>query len=93
MVKHIVLWNLKDRETVAATAAEIKRQLEALTGVVPGLHSAVVGVGFDGFDVALISEHDDRAALDAYQVHPAHCAVKEYIQKVAAERASCDFEQ
>ena len=40
MVTHIVLWNLKDKTQKAQQGGEMKRRLEALVGVVPGLSSA-----------------------------------------------------
>ena len=92
MVTHIVLWNLKDKTQKAQQGGEMKRRLEALVGVVPGLSSAQVGLGFNGFDVGLVCTLDSREALDAYQCHPAHMAVKEYVHTVIAERVYCDFE-
>ena len=37
MVKHIVMWNLADKDKVAENGAIMKQKLEALVGVVPGL--------------------------------------------------------
>ena len=62
MVKHIVMWNLADKDKVAENGAIMKQKLEALVGVVPGLLRAEVGVGFNGYDVALYTELEDRAA-------------------------------
>ena len=56
MVKHIVMWNLTDKDKVAENGAIMKQKLEALVGVVPGLLRAEVGVGFNGYDVALYTE-------------------------------------
>ncbi|MFQ9681042.1 MAG: hypothetical protein ACLRZH_14025 [Ruthenibacterium lactatiformans] len=36
MVKHIVMWNLADKDKVAENGAIMKQKLEALVGVVPG---------------------------------------------------------
>lgn len=92
MVTHIVLWNLKDSTQKAVQGGEMKRQLEALSGVVPGLISAKVSLGFNGFDVCLVCTLENREALERYQNHPAHLAVKKYVHSVIAQRASCDFE-
>ena len=46
MVKHIVMWNLTDKDKVAENGAIMKQKLEALVGVVPGLLRAEVGVGW-----------------------------------------------
>ena len=62
MVKHIVMWNLTDKDKVAENGAIMKQKLEALVGVVPGLLRAEVGVGFNGYDVALYTELEDRGA-------------------------------
>ena len=70
MVTHIVLWNLKDKSQKAQQGGEMKRRLEALVGVVPGLLSAQAGPGFNGFDVGLVCTLESREALDAYQCHP-----------------------
>ena len=92
MVKHIVLWNLTDPAHKDENAARMKEQLEGLVGVVPGLVRAQVGRSFAGFDVALVAELTDRAALAVYQDHPAHVEVKKFVHSVICERVSCDFE-
>ena len=92
MVTHIVLWNVKDKAKIAQTYQTLKQKLESLVGVVPGLCSANVGKGFNGFDLALVSQHDSKQAVADYQEHPAHLAVKEYVQSVVCERVCCDFE-
>lgn len=96
MVKHIVLWKLK--ETAPAEKAKIlahmKEILTGLVGVVPGLVSAEVGFNYnpEGFDVSLYSELASKEALDGYQIHPAHLKVKEYVRSVISERAVSDYE-
>lgn len=96
MVKHIVLWKL--RETDPAEKASIMRHmkelLEGLVDVVPGLVEAEVGLNYnpDGYDVSLYATLTSREALDGYQIHPAHVKVKEYVQSVACGRAVSDYE-
>lgn len=93
MVRHIVMWKLADREKAAENAAVMKQKLEALVGVVPGLLRAEVNAGFSGgYDVVLVAELANRAALAVYAEHPAHCAVKEFVHSVISERAACDCE-
>ena len=43
-------------------------------------------------DVVLYSELDSREALDVYQNHPVHVAVKDFIKNVRAERQVIDYE-
>lgn len=92
MVKHIVMWNLNDCPEAAANGAAMKAKLEGLVGVVPGLLKAEVGLGFNGFDVALVAELESREALEVYQNHPAHVKVKEFVHSVVCERVCCDWE-
>ena len=45
MVKHIVMWNLTDKDKVAENGAIMKQKLEALVGVVPGPSGPLQGQG------------------------------------------------
>lgn len=99
MIKHIVFWKLKDEAlgaTRAENAARIKREAEALVGVVPGIVHLEVGIDFEGsaaaWDVALYSEFACREDLAAYQAHPAHCAIAETIGEMRLDRAVVDYE-
>jgi len=99
MVRHIVLWRLKETANdrgKAENAAEIKRQLEALNGKIPGLLKLEVGYDFsrtaESSDIALYSEFENRAALDAYQTHPLHEAVKPLVMSSREERRLVDYQ-
>lgn len=97
MVRHIVIWQLKDEltsEQKAAAKAKIKEMLEALLGKVDGMTSCRVlteALGSSNADVMLISEHESVEALAAYQVHPLHMLVKEYVGSVRKERICFDY--
>lgn len=99
MVKHIVFWKLKDQAEGASreeNAREVKARLEALRGKIPGLLRLEVGIDFNrsdaAYDVALYSELVDRAALEAYQRHPEHVAVADFVGKVRSARAVVDYD-
>jgi quinol monooxygenase YgiN len=99
VIKHIVLWKLKDGAlgaTKAENAERLKREAAALAGVVPGLRSIELGINFEpsdaAWDVALYSEFDSREALDAYQVHPQHEAFRDLVAKVRQDRAVIDYQ-
>lgn len=92
MIQHIVMWTFKDGIDKEKTFNEINAIFESFKHKVPGMKSLTLYRGFQGFDVCLISIHEDKAALDAYQVFPEHEAVKVVIANVREERASCDFE-
>lgn len=98
MIKHIVMWRLKDQargNSKSANAELVKDRLEALQGRIPGLLSVEVGVDFSATeasaDVVLYSELEDRAALAAYQDHPDHEAVKAFIGEVTEARWVVDY--
>ena len=79
MVKHIILWKLKDDiSDKASVKAGIKFGLEGLKAVVPGLVEIVVrteGLASSNADVMLDSTFESEEALKGYAVHPAHVAV------------------
>ena len=99
MIRHIVLWRLKDSahgNPKAENARIIKEKLESLRGLVPGLLKAEVGIDFgrsgDSFDIALYSEFASREALFGYQEHPAHKAAVSFIREARTERCVVDYE-
>jgi len=82
MVKHIILWRLREdltAEEKERVKQDIKAGLEGLAGRISGLLDIRVNV--DGrldssnADVMLDSTFTDEAALRAYAVHPEHVAV------------------
>ena len=99
MVKHVILWKLKD-EYSGAQIEEIKKGikegLEGLKGQIPGLVDIVVNInGLDSsnFDLMLDSTFTDEEALKAYAVHPAHVAVANgKVRPHTAVRACLDYE-
>jgi quinol monooxygenase YgiN len=98
MVRHIVLWRLKESangQGKAENAADIKRRLEDLNGKIPGIIKFEVGFDFsrtpDSSDIVLYSEFESRAVLDAYQTHPLHEAVKPFIMAARDERRLVDY--
>ncbi len=83
MVKHVILWTLKDElsETEKEEVKKgIKEGLEGLKGVIPGLRDIVVnteGLPSSNADLMLDSTFDDEESLKAYAVNPAHVEVAE----------------
>ncbi|MCU1441035.1 MAG: stress responsive alpha-beta barrel protein [Rhodoglobus sp.] len=98
MIRHIVLFTLAatDEAQRASDAAGMKQRLEGLVGQIPGLRTLTVsrdlGTVEGHFDLALVSDHDDNAALEGYQAHPAHKDVLGYVSSVVDKRAVVDFE-
>lgn len=100
MVKHIILWRLKEELTAeekAAVKQGIKAGLEGLAGRIPGLLDIKVNV--DGrlessnADVMLDSTFTDEAALKTYAVHPEHVAVADgKVRPYTCQRTCLDYE-
>ena len=88
MVKHIILWQLKDGLSAAEKAeikANIKTGLEGLAGQIPGL--VEVHVNINGLPFT------DAAALKGYSTHPAHVAVADgKVRPYTKTRVCLDFE-
>ena len=99
MLKHIVMWQLKDHAEgadKAANALKMKALLDACAGIVPGMlkfETAIAAPGLEAtYDVVLYSEFSSSAALDAYQEHPQHVALKPFIGAVRQARQCMDYE-
>lgn len=100
MVKHIILWKLREElsaEEKETVKAGIKAGLEGLQGVVPGLQS--VHVQTDGVlpsstaDVMLDCTLESPEALLGYAKHPAHQEVANTkVRPYTAVRTCLDFE-
>ena len=99
MVKHIILWQLKDE--LAGKEKElvkkgIKESLEALKGVVPGLIEIKViteGLSSSNADVMLDTTLESEAALKGYAIHPAHVAAADtYVRPFTKVRMCLDYE-
>lgn len=98
MIRHIVMWKLKETAegaTRAENARKLKEKLEACREIVPGILRLEVGLAADGldstYDAVLVSDFADKSALDAYQVHPTHQAVRQFIGAVHEARACVDY--
>lgn len=81
MVKHVILWVLKD-EYEGIEREEIKKGikegLEGLKGQIPGLIDIKVNtqpLESSNCDVMLDSTFEDEKALTRYSAHPLHVAV------------------
>ncbi|MDR3640068.1 MAG: Dabb family protein [Humidesulfovibrio sp.] len=99
MIKHIVMWTLKNSALdadKADNARKMKELLEGLPARIPCLRSLEVGI--DVFastapcDVILYSSFDSRADLDTYQLHPEHLKVVDFVKQVVASRSVLDYE-
>lgn len=99
MLKHIVMWQLKDHAEgadKAVNALKMKALLDACADIVPGIlkfETAIAATGLEATcDVVLYAEFHSKAALDAYQEHPQHIALKPFIGAIRQARQCMDYE-
>ena len=96
MVKHIILWKLKEEYNTPEIKKGIKDGIEALQGVVPGLLEIKIQtecLPSSNVDVMLYSVLESAEALKGYAVHPEHVkAADTYVRPYTETRACIDFE-
>lgn len=99
MVRHIIVWTLKDtfsEEEKIQVKQGIKEGLEGLLGKIPGLleiHVYTEGLASSTADLMLDSSFTDEAAYKGYKTHPAHVAVADgKVRPNVAVRLCMDFE-
>lgn len=99
MVKHVILWTLKDtlsEEEKMTVKADIKSGLEGLAGQIPGLteiHVYTEGLASSNADLMLDSTFEDEESLKGYAVHPMHVAVADgKVRPYTATRTCLDYE-
>ena len=102
MIKHIVMWKLKDEyegKSKHDNAMQLKLSLEALNGRITGLINLEVGLqikdshsdGLD-YDVVLYSEFESMQTLEEYYVHPEHLKLVPFAKAIRTERALINYE-
>lgn len=99
MVKHVILWQLKDELTDSQkieVKEEIKAGLEALHGKIPGLIDIKVEINplpSSNADLMLDSTFENVEGLKGYAVHPEHVAVADgKVRPYTKTRVCMDFE-
>lgn len=96
MVKHVILWKLKEEHNTAEVKSAMKTNLEALKGVIDGLIEIKIQtdcLATSNADVMLYSVFRDEAALKGYAVHPEHVkAADTFVRPFTETRLCMDFE-
>ena len=95
MVKHIILWKLKEEYNNDTVKQGIKDGLQSLKGKIPGLIEIKVqteSLSTSTADVMLYSVFENEQALKGYSVHPEHVAVANGKVRPFTQNRSCiDF--
>lgn len=96
MVKHIILWKLKEEHNNIDVKQGIKSGLESLIGKIPGLVEICVqteGLPSSNADVMLYSVFENEDALKGYAAHPEHVYVADtFVRPFTQTRMCLDFE-
>lgn len=100
MIKHIVMWKVKEHEVHGSkdeVMKKIKSGLEGLKGEIEGLEEIEVGINYNtsemAYDVVLYSTFVSKEALDYYQGHPKHVEIaNSLVRQVAISRVVVDYE-
>lgn len=98
MVKHIVLFKLKENltpEKKQEVMNQFKNAIEALPATISTIRHIYVGFNInpdEQWDICLDSEFDTLEDMKAYSVHPAHLAAAGLLKDVKEGRACTDYE-
>ncbi len=95
MVKHVILWTLKDEfseDEKAKIISDMKQALEGLKGKISGLIDISVNtekLATSNMDVMLDTTFESEQALKGYSVHPEHVAVADGKVRPFTKTRSC----
>lgn len=98
MVKHIVLFKLKEEVPAAeklAAMTRFKEAIEALPAKISVIRHIEVGLNInpgETWSIALYSEFDSLEDVKTYAVHPDHVAAGKLLAEVKESRACVDYE-
>ncbi len=98
MVKHIVLFKLKDEVPEAEKLVvmnKFKEAIEALPAVIPVIRKIEVGLNTnpgETWHIALYSEFDNLDDVKFYATHPLHVAAGKIIAEAKESRACVNYE-
>ncbi|MBC7723804.1 MAG: Dabb family protein [Burkholderiaceae bacterium] len=97
MLRHIITWKLAadDVATRLEDSATISAALQGLVPLIPEIHSLTVSTNVvdleTNWDLVLVADYADEAALRTYIAHPEHQRVVGIIRPLVAQRAAVDF--
>lgn len=98
MVKHIVLFKLKDEVPAAEKLAvmnQFKEAIEALPATIGVIRQIEVGLNMnpgETWHIALYSEFDTLDDVKLYATHPDHLAAGKIIAQAKESRSCVDYE-
>ncbi|MFP4417061.1 MAG: Dabb family protein [Fibrobacterota bacterium] len=98
MIKHVVMWKLRETAMGATkyeNALAMKTRLEGLQEKIPEIQSIEAGININvsptASDIVLVSTFADEEALEKYINHPEHKKVADFVSSVRLERSVVDY--
>ncbi|MDX1641313.1 MAG: Dabb family protein [Balneolaceae bacterium] len=99
MIRHIVMWKLKDEaagSTKKKNAEKLKLILEGLRTNIEEIKAVEVGIqinddGKDAMDVVLTCDFETELDFQMYTRNPHHKKAKNFIESVAKDRYFVDY--
>ena len=96
MLTHVVLFKFK-AETTAEQIAQLEAGLKGLPALIAEIREFRVGRDVirseRSYDLGLVSAFDDLAAMQRYQVHPAHQEVVALVKSLCSGVVAVDFNE
>lgn len=99
MLKHVVMWTMKDEalnNDKDANAKKLMEMLNNMVGKIDALLSLETGKNCTkspySYDVVLITTHKNEQGLLEYRDHPIHQEVAGFVGEVTKDRTVVDFE-
>jgi hypothetical protein len=99
MLKHVVMWRLKESaegRTKAENAVYVKEMLDLLPYRIKEIKNLEVGINVfhtpSSYDLILMVDFANVLDLQAYQANPEHVKVADYVLRVRETRAVVDYE-
>ncbi|MFZ4401412.1 MAG: Dabb family protein [Bacteroidales bacterium] len=98
MIRHIVLWKLKNsekQEIKALNEEKLKDELYALKKEIVQIKRLEIGINLNSdneYDMSLLIDFDNYEDLMTYQNHPAHLKVVGFLKTIRDLKASIDYE-
>lgn len=98
MIRHVVMFSLKEQKEVAIKKRLIEEVIERLAKLqkdIPYIMSMELGTNIQPeelYDIVLTAEFINMEALKAYAIHPYHMEFLKWFKPYINQRAAVDYE-
>lgn len=98
MIRHVVMWSIKDEitgEEKMQAVLKMKEMIEALKPVIKEIIECEVGINAnpnEKFDISINTVFENFETLKIYNDHPAHQEVVKYVRSIVNQRCAIDYE-